>query len=419
MKLSKTLGFLLVLAIILRIVISGISYHPDLSGQLLSGYFFGYKNVFNIYDYLATLPQTHPLVKNFGVSDIFIYPPLTYFTIGTFLKIFSFIVPEKFFIDLMNGVSIYSLPNLSLNLILFKLPYLFIDISIAFALASLFEKPKAKATAFLLWLFNPFSFYTTFSMGVFDVIPVLFTVLSLRAAKKNQFTLGAIYLSLGAAYKQYPIFLLPFIFFAAEGFWGKVKVVLGGLIPYLVTVAPYLSSSAFKYMVFGAKSQKEFFMQWMVSGAEGIYPYLLGVVILYLHAFRNKHLHQNIWRYYLSIFLILFSVTHYHPQWFLWVAPMFVIELVSTNWRNLLLDLCLFCCYFFIVFTFDNSLSVGLYAVANPSLAQFPGVEKIIASKTDIFALKSYVRTLFAGVSLFLIYDLINSKRQKNKTIHG
>lgn len=408
MKLTKGLVIALICAVILRLIISAITYHPDLSGQLLSSYFFGYKNIFNIYDYLVSLPATHPLVRNFGVSDIFIYPPLTYFTLGSFLKIFSFIVPEKFFLDLMNGISIYKLPSLSFNLILFKLPYLLVDIGVAFALAGLFDEPRKKRWAFLLWLFNPVTLYANFMMGVFDVIPVLFTVLALTFAKKRNLYLAAVMISIGAAYKQYPIFLLPFLIFAGKTFWEKVKILACGLLPYFLTIAPYLSSSAFKYMVFGAKSEKEFFMQWMVSGAEGIYPYILGLSLIYLHSYRNKKIWSDLWKYFLAFFLILFSVTHYHPQWFLWVTPFLVIELVVNNWRNLWLIVTLVCCYIFIVLTFDYSLSVGLFAVANQNLNNFPGFDRLLAAKTDLNFLKSSVRSLFAGVSLYLIWDLFN-----------
>ena len=410
MKLTKNLWIYLIIAIILRIFISGITYHPDLSGQLLSSYFFAFKNVTNIYDHLASLPTTHALVKNFGIGDIFIYPPLTYFTIGTFLKFSSIFVPENFFLNLMNGQSIYSQTNLVWNLIILKLPYLIIDIAMAFSLAALFDNDKQKRWAFMLWLFNPITLYATFSMGVFDIIPALFTVLSLVFAKKKQLGLAAIMISIGAAYKQYPIFLLPFLFFSAKGFWNKVKVAILGVLPYFLTIAPYLSSAAFKAMVFGPKAQKMFYMEWMLSGAEGLYPYLLGVVLLIWHAFKSKNAADMLWKYYLGFFLILFSVTHFHPQWFLWIAPFLVIELVANNWRNTWLDLSIFACYVFIIFTFDNSLNIGLFAVINQNLNSFPGVEKLLSAKTDIFFLKSSVRSIMAATSIFLIFDLLKTK---------
>jgi len=270
MKLSRNLWIALVVAIILRLVVMGISYHPDLSGQFLTGYFFAYKNVTNIYDYLVALPPTNPLIKNFQIGALFIYPPITYFTIGAFVKFTSIFVPETFFTNLINGLSIYQ-PGLTWNLIILKFPYLFIDIAMAFLLASLFREEKQKKLVFLLWLFNPVTFYATFSMGVFDIIPAIFTVLSLYFARKKQLGFAAVMLSIGAAYKQYPIFLLPFVFFAAEGFWNKIKTVLGGIIPYLLTVAPFFYSSAFKSMVYGSESNKMLFMEWKLSGAEGYF----------------------------------------------------------------------------------------------------------------------------------------------------
>lgn len=413
MKLSKKLILLLILAVVMRLFIAGSTFHADIVGQSLSSYFFAFKNVTNIYDHLATLPATHPLVQHFNVKDIFIYPPLTYFTLGTFIKGASVIIPESFFLNLMNGGSIFQ-PNLSLYLIVLKLPYLFIDIAMAFVLASLFDKEKQKKWAFLLWLFNPVTFYATFSMGVFDIIPAIFTVLSLVFAKKNKLGLAALMIGIGTAYKQYPIFLLPFVVFSAKGFWNRFKVLVLGLIPYIVSIAPYLTSPAFKNMVFSAQSQKMFYMQWMVSGAEGLYPYIIGFVLLVLHAYRTKNLIQKLWKYYLGYFLILFSVTHFHPQWFLWVSPFIIIELVSNNWKNLWLDLTLLGCYLFIILTFDNSLSVGLFAVLDHKLNNFPGIDKLIAAKTDLFFLKSAVRSLFAATGLFLIYDLLSSKSRGN-----
>jgi len=411
MKLSKKLILLLILAVAMRLFIAGSTFQADIVGQSLSSYFFGYQNVTNIYDHLANLPATHPLVQHFKVEDIFIYPPLTYFTLGTFLKGASLIIPETFFTDLMNGGSIFQ-PNLSLYLIVLKLPYLFIDIAMAFVLTSLFDKEKQKKWAFLLWLFNPVTFYATFSMGVFDIIPAIFTVLSLVFAKKNKLGWAAVMIGIGTAYKQYPIFLLPFVVLAAKGFWNRAKVLILGLLPYIISIAPFITSPAFRHMVFSAQSQKMFYMQWMLSGGEGLYPYILGFVLLVFHALRNKNLIQKIWKYYLGYFLILFSVTHFHPQWFLWVSPFIIIELIANNWRNLWLDLILLGCYLIIILTFDNSLSVGLFAVLNQDLNNFPGIDKLIAAKTNIFFFKSAIRSLFAATSVYLIYDLLSSNNR-------
>jgi len=140
----------------------------------------------------------------------------------------------------------------------------------------------------------------------------------------------------------------------------------------------------------------------------------MGIVFLFFHAYRSRNLVRDLWKYYLAFFLILFSVTHYHPQWFLWVSPFIVIELVANKWRNLLLDLTILGCYIFIILTFDNSLSVGMYSVLNQNLNKFPGIDKILSSKIDLFLLKSTVRSVFAATSIFLIIDILKSKTRGN-----
>lgn len=151
-------------------------------------------------------------------------------------------------------------------------------------------------------------------------------------------------------------------------------------------------------------------MVWLVSGAEGLYPYILGFVLLCLFVSRAANPARNFYQYFLAFFLLLFGVTNYHPQWFIWITPFLVIEIVINKFRNFWLILSLYLCYLFIVLTFENSLSVGLFAPVNHSLANFPGLAKILAAKTDLNFLRGAVRSLFAGISLYLVYDLFKEK---------
>lgn len=415
-KINKTSIIIILLAIVIRVLLMFSTYHPDLSSHALTTYFFSYKNITNPYDHLANLSPDHPLVKNWGVKDIFIYPPLAYFTLGTFQKILQPFLKESFFLQLMGGIPAYKIPGVNLQLFLIKLPFLFIDLSMAFFISKLFDDPKKKKWAASLWLFNPVTLYATFSMGTFDIIPATLTVLALLFTKRKKFLWAAVMIGLGTAFKSYPLFLLPFVVLAAgKGIFTKIKTALAGLIPYFLTILPFLSSVAFKYMVFGPKSQKMFYMEWMLTSAEGIYPFVLFYTFLVFHASRHKDLAGNLWKYFLAYFLIFLSVTHYHPQWFLWLSPFLIIELVTNDFKNLWFTLLLFSIYVFIIFTFDNSLSVGLFALVNPSLADFPGIINLIAGKFDINFVKSVARSVFAGTSLYLIADSLYSPKSVTK----
>lgn len=415
-KNKKIFILVILVAIAIRVFLMFTTYHPDLSSHALTTYFFSYQNVTNPYDHLANLPADHPLVKNWGVRDIFIYPPLAYFTLGTFQKIFQPLLQERFFLDLMSGVPVRNIPQVNFQLFLIKFPFLLIDLSMAFFLSKLFDDPKKKKCAAIIWLFNPVTLYATFSMGTFDIIPATLTILSLLFTKRKKFLWAAVMIGLGTAFKSYPLFLLPFVALAAgKGILPKIKTALAGFIPYFLTILPFLSSAAFKYMVFGPKSQKMFYMEWMLTGAEGIYPFVLFYTLLIFHASRHKDLAGNFWKYFLAYFLIFLSVTHYHPQWFLWLSPFLVIELVTNHFKNLWFTLLLFSIYVFIIFTFDNSLSVGLFALTNPSLANFPGIANLIARRFDINFIKSIARSIFAGASLYLIADSLQEAKSVTK----
>jgi hypothetical protein len=389
------------------------TYHPDIAGQSLSSYFWGFKNITNVYEHLLSLPSNHPLVTNFGVNDIFIYPPLTYFTLGTFQKIFAFTGLQSFLETVMSGVNIYKIQNLSLYLFVLKLPYIFFDFGTAYILYKYFKKQKTKYLAFILWIFNPVTLYATFCMGVFDIIPVFFTVLSAYFLKKNKLVLSALYMGIGIAFKMYPIFLLPFIIFKSNNWINRIKIGIISILPVILTNLPFIFSSAYRYMVFSPKSQKMFYMEWMLSGAEGIFPFLLILSFLYLLC-QNKSLRPKFYiSYIFSVFLLLFSVTHYHPQWFIWISPFLIIELLNYKFKEAWLYVGLLSIYVFIIFTFENSLSVGLFAPLNNSLANFIGTQSIITKATDINILKSYFRSIFAGISLYLTFTHLNKSAKK------
>jgi hypothetical protein len=394
----------LIIGLAIRLFLMSFTYHPDLAGQSLSSYFWGTKNVFNVYEYLLSLPSSHPLVKNFGVSDIFIYPPLTYFTLGTFQKIFAFTGLSQFLETVMSGANIYKIPGLSWYLFILKFPYLIFDFAVAYILYKYFDKSHLKYFAFLFWIFNPITLYATFCMGVFDIIPVFFTVLSAYYLQKQKLSLSALSMGFGIAFKIYPIFLLPFIIFKSDKWLLRIKTSIISLLPVIITNLPFVFSSAYRYMVFSPKSQKMFYMQWMLSGAEGLFPFLLILIILYLLS-QNKSLRPKFYiTYFLSVFLLLFSVTHFHPQWFIWITPFLIIELLNYHFKEAWLYLSLILIYIFIVFTFENSLSIGLFAPLNPSLASFVGTQSILTKATDINQLKSYFRSIFAGISFYLAF---------------
>lgn len=404
----------LVAGIIIRLALMPITLHPDLLGHSFSAYFLAYEGKINLYDTLANLPKTHPLVKNFGVSDIFIYPPLTYYTLGLFRVLVKPLADPKFIPWLMENLGeIHHYPQLFKHLFLFKLPYLFIDVGLAFLLMGLFDEPKKKRLAFALWMLNPVAIYVTFMVGQFDLLPTFFAVLSLSLFKKKKWYWSSFSLGIAASYKMYPLFFLPpLIFLASDKARERIKLLLVGLLPFVFFIAPYLGSSAFRAMVFSPKSQKMLFMGWSLSGAEVVYPFVLFLFIIFFFAYYVKK-KINPSSYFLAIILLILLVTHYHPQWFLWLAPFMVTELVENNFKNVFLDLVIFAGWLSITLLFEPSLSFGLFNPIWPQLGKAVGLSEIISRYTNVFQLKSLIRSVFAAASVFLTIRLFANQQTR------
>jgi len=400
---------LLLIGVLLRLALMPATLHPDLWGHSSAAYFFAYQGKLNIYQTLLSLPQDHPLVKNIGVGDVFIYPPLTYFSLGIF-RLLAKPFSDPNFIPWMwsNLASIHSYPNLFWHLFLFKFPYIFVDIAAAFILAGLFDDIKKKKLAFLLWIFNPATLYATFMIGQIDILPTFFALLSLYLAKKGKKEWAMVSLGVGGSYKMFPLLLIiPAALILDNNFVKRIKYMIIGFAPFILISLPFLSSVAYRQMVlFSPKSQKMLFMVWNVSGAEGVYPFIFILSIIYFYAYYfGQRIRLGI--AFLSILLLIFSVTHYHPQWFLWVTPFLIWELIQSNFKYWPAVAIFVLSWVVITLFFEPSLSFGLFNPIAPNLENAVGLTEVLGKYTNVFQFKSLIRSVFAGTSLFYALSLL------------
>jgi hypothetical protein len=404
-KVPKKILILVLVGLLLRLILMPIAFHPDIWAISFAQYLFAFKGVFNIYNYLGDLPKTSLLVQNYG-QNFFTYPPLAYFTLGIFGWVLKPLFDANFFHGLAaNLPRILSDNRLFWHLFLTKLPYLFFDFGTLFLLVRFFDEPKKKWLVAVLWLFNPLVLYTSYLVGQFDIIPVFFTVLAIFLAKRKLPFWAALALGVGAAFKMFPLFFLPFLA-VAEGKNLKrgLALLLFGILPYVLSIVPFVNSAIFRQTVlFSNQSQKMFFAKIPVSGAEYLSLFTLLYSFLFVLSLAKK---REVWQWFLAVLLIFFSVTHYHPQWFLWTAPFLVIFMVEYR-RLIILPLTLLFCWLFITLLFEPSLSVALFAPISPSLIKLPPLTEVLNHYYDVFQLKSFLRSIFAGVALLIVF-LIN-----------
>jgi len=106
-------------------------------------------------------------------------------------------------------------PRVNVNLpvldLIIKTPIILADVFIAITLYKMIESSsKEKATyAYYAWLFNPYTIFISSVWGVFDAIPSLFTLLSLRELLNKKYTKSSLLLGIAILFKLYPIILIP------------------------------------------------------------------------------------------------------------------------------------------------------------------------------------------------------------------
>lgn len=395
-RLSNSFYFkILLVGLLIRFFLMAVTFHSDLLAFHYSGFAFADNFVLNIYEYLHNPPQN---IRLYG-TDFFTWPPLAYFLLGVF-----FVILKPFFnlefTQNLTPENLFTNSEIFKHLFLLKIPYLVFDLAAAFVILKLFSKEPEKKQIFSLWIFNPVSLYSAYMIGQFDIIPTFFVILALYFATKNR-VFSLLSLGVGGALKIFPLLLiLPAALILEKNFRQRLKLLILGFAPFVLTILPFLGSQAFRSVaLFSAQSQKLLFATINVSGAEGISLAILGyfLILVISEKFAGG---QNLWKIFVFTFLLIFSLTNFHPQWFIWITPFLIIALIFSFsfWPQILL---IFLSFAAITLLFEPSLSFGLFSPLNSSLNQI-NLAKTIAPYFDIFQLKTILRSILTASSFWL-----------------
>lgn len=417
-KIAKSWWFpWLMIGLALRLILMPFTVHPDIRAFDLGAYLISQKGeLLTFYDHLAHLSPDNPLLKNFP-ADFFIYPPLSYLVPAAFMAVLAPLYNFPFNDVFLQSMEMaYQKIEFYQTLFLLKFPYLFFDFLLVYLLCRIFSGEKGKL-AFKFWMINPITLYTTFAIGQIDIFPTLLVVAALFSVVRNKKELSVLMLGIGGAFKLFPLLLIPiFVLVLKRKFWQRVKLLIIGLVPYLLIILPYgMISPMYRYSAFLAvQTQKMLYMKLFLSGAEYISIFAFGYFSLLLLADKFTDRKEILWKLSLALMLLFFSVTHYHPQWFLWITPFIIWDLVVNGKKHLFYITGLMICYSMIVLFFEPSLHLGLFAPVFPSLLKLTTLTDIVSRFYDVFLIKSLIRTLFAVCAFFFAWHLFAEEKKIN-----
>lgn len=407
------------LGLLIRLLVMPFTGHYDLRGINFALYNLPFKGISNVYTVAEKGPLDYLVDVNFG-RDYFIYPPLTYFTLGSFMTVFKpFYGPE--FVNWIEGYGsdiskVLTHPQVWRYLFLMKLPYLFFDILLLFVLLKFFGKPKDRECALKYWWLNPIVIFLPYLWGQFDIIPSAVMLAGVLYGVKNKPYHAAILFGLAASFKNYPLILLPFLaIILGKNLWQMLKLFLAGLAPFVLTTIPFWGHEFFRRSVlFSWQSQKMLDFQLGLGGTDVIYPFVIGYALILLWTL--YHLRGKYELLYLPMVMTLtwyYATTNFHQQWFMWVLPYLVILAVQDK-KLCLIGLGVIGLFFLRLIELQANVTSELFIWLAPAFDDIPKSRYLIDILYDIGKFRGLVNSLFVALSFFVSVYLVTKSQVKS-----
>ncbi|KKQ50945.1 MAG: hypothetical protein US72_C0026G0005 [Microgenomates group bacterium GW2011_GWC1_38_12] len=293
-------------------------------------------------------------------------------------------------------------------LFVLKLPVIIAHFITAFVMMKFIDGEKKQKIALSLWFFNPISLYTVGFMGQIDSFAVLLTVLALLLAKKKSIY-ATVLLGLGAAFKTYPLLVLPFLAIYSGKTWSKKLLSFAlGFGTYLLFILPFITTPAFYSSTFvSGLSQRLFELKLYLGFGENILivPALLIILFLFAVSKRIENINQ-LSNFFLAVFFVTVTSVHFHPQWALWFLPFLIISFIynakdSSVWIALTL---LFLGWLGNILLFDDKfLSWGILSPIDPGILFLPTLSELLHRFFDPLLLQSIFHTIMLASGVYLV----------------
>jgi len=338
-------------------------------------------------------------------------------------------------LDFYPALNIQVVPGFLFNFIV-KVPFLLSDIIVTFLLYRLVVEITGKKAfaekAALLWFLNPFLIWVSAVWGMWDTLPVLFSLSALYFLVKNRVKFSGFFLGLGVAAKLYPLlFLVPFTIYifkhnSKNERWQKSKkfyltfigISLLLFLPYFGFVANFFNS----YFLPGGSGSSNIgfdpvlnplgfgLTYWSISLLNRIFslPYdphitallptisiaLVGAFLIIVYwktsklSFRKPYIDLSM-TLLISIVALFLSYRVICEQFYVWILPFLIILHVGGHLKSM--------------FYWSASLIALLYSILNCPLPFYflplaPWVQSQLLSLVHTFLGAEYLRIIFLVV---------------------
>lgn len=397
---------LIVLAIVLRLLVSAFLFHPDIKTYNFQASFLK-KGVVNIYSYLIANKATLPL------KDEFVYFPLTYFILGGYQAITSGILGSGFdsWLADAGANSVVNNPNIFRYLVVLKFPYLVLDIGIAFLLLNYFKDKKKGEKAFIIWLFNPFTILIIYAFSNIDIFSVLLTLIAFLFIKREKLLQASVFLGIASCFKLYPLLFIPFLFLKGKNLKEKLVVSFIPVLIWVIVILPFWSPAFVQSALISGLTTRIFNPGFSIGFNESIIIglFLLSALFFYNWFFDKKN---KLFNYWIIFLFLIFSFSHFHVAWLLWAAPFMVILAIKRSSLSFPIFILSALAIAIPMFYQDRSMTISLFRIYTTWYDLLPTPFVVLQKIYDPYNFMSILHSALAGGALVVGYKIFKEEKE-------
>ncbi len=404
----RTIAVLFVLGLLLRVVLMPIAFHPDL---------------FWITYHAQNLALHGEVTKDLSTQPI---PHLLYaatiWLFGPMLSPPEVIWPDEWKLtdqEEYQGAfelqtQIASAPRIHVTLFILKLPHLAFDLASAFLLLALLRKrTRGTVIAFAFWMFNPIGLYISYLYGRYDVVAAFFVLLSLYFFKRVRPFSSLAALTLALLSRVIDALLAPFFLIGALGELKRQKRLLWGfLILGGIALLTLFSGALPQVVSLLDRAHGQFLLAAklpIILHDELVLFVIAYGLLLFSSLEKDLSSYEVLHKYSSMVFLVLFSLAFFNPQYFFALLPLLALEIAEQP-RLLWFHLVQVAGYAVYLLNWGSQTTWWLFLPLNKAFfSELTPPEMIIQSYTNYKAVIAIFRSLLTAASLWMAYLIYRS----------
>jgi len=205
---------------------------------------------------------------------------------------------------------------------------------------------------------------------------------------------------------------VPFLFIKAKTQKEKILSILIPISILLVVIIPFFSPAFVQSALISGLSTRIFSPGFLIGFGESI---VVGLFLLSTLFFSGWLFDKKIklFNYFVALLLIIFSFSHFHISWLLWISPFLVILAIKKPSLKWLLFFWAFFAVSIPLFYQDRSMTISLFRIYSTWYDLLPTPFTFIQKIYDPYNFQSMLHSVLAGLSVVISYKILRKENSK------